>query len=97
MGLAVQIEGNNVNVTVPQMTKEIREGAVKQAKKYADMTKDNIRLVRGDVHKFLKSQKDKIPKDQFFKFETELQNVTDMFCKKVDETFAKKEKEILNI
>jgi ribosome recycling factor len=97
LGLSVVIDKNNLNVTVPQMTKEIRESAVKQAKKFADMTKDNIRTIRHDGQKQLKSAKDKVSKDDLYKAEQLLQKVTDEYTKKIDLIFEAKEKEILKM
>lgn len=84
-----------MNVTVPQMTKEIREGAVKQAKKQAEMTKENIRKVRHDGQKLIKATKG--TKDQLFAYETALQKLTDEHVKKIDDILVKKEQEILKI
>lgn len=74
---------------------ELREQAVKSAKKFADQTKDNIRTVRAQGHKKLTGFKKSIPKDDFYKKEQELQKVTDEYIKQVDDIFVKKEKELM--
>jgi len=57
LGVNPIIEGININIPVPPITMEIRETAVKQAKKHAETTKENIRNVRHQGQNKLKDLK----------------------------------------
>lgn len=90
-----QAKGNILEVPVPKMTKEIREGIVKQAKQLAETTKENLRLVRRDAMNQIKEIRKHVPKDNAFQMEKELQAFIDTWVKKVDELLEAKEKDIM--
>lgn len=88
---------NALDVPIPKLTKEIREAAVKEVKKYGEQTKENIRGVRKEGHQELKKIKKYISEDDAFEQEKDLQQLTDKFVKQVDELTKQKEQELMNL
>ena len=95
LGFFPRIDGNAVEVTIPPMTKELRENAIKQLKKAGELTKENLRQVRQEEMKNLKQFQKTIPKDDFFKYQKALQEVIDEYVASVDTLLETKEKEMM--
>ena len=87
--------GNLVRLNVPALTEERRREIAKTAKKYAEEGKVAIRNSRRDALDMIKDAE--YPEDMQKKLEQEVQKLTDEYCKKADEEFASKEKEIMTI
>jgi ribosome recycling factor len=88
-----------IRLLFPQLTEERRRDLTKEVRKYAEETKIAVRNVRRDaVELFKKQQKaSEITEDDLKQLEKEIQDLTDKFCKTVDEEAARKEKELLEI
>jgi len=99
LGLNPITEGQTIRVPIPPLTEERRKELIKVAHKYAEQARISVRNVRRDGMDALKQQeKDhKIAEDQHRKASAQIQQLTDEFIKKIDESVAAKEKDILNV
>ncbi|HTH15770.1 MAG TPA: ribosome recycling factor [Magnetospirillum sp.] len=99
LGLNPMAEGQMIRVPIPPLNEERRKELQKVAGKYAEQARVAVRNVRRDGMDTLKKlEKDgHISEDEIKKHEKEVQALTDETIKKVDETLANKEKEILQV
>jgi ribosome recycling factor len=99
LGLNPVNDGKIIRIQIPQLTEERRKELVKVAKRYAEECKVSVRNSRRDANDALKKlEKDKaISEDELKKILHDVQNLTDKEVAKVDEIFAKKEKEIVEV
>jgi len=99
LGLNPQTEGQTIRVPIPELNQERRKELSRVAAKYAEDARVAVRKVRQhgieDVRKLEKSHE--ISQDQQRKLQTDIQHLTDGHIKKIDETLAQKEKEILQV
>lgn len=87
--------GESVIISVPPLTEERRKDLAKQAKAAAEESKIGIRNDRKNANNELKNLE--ISEDLKKSLEVEIQEMTDLHIKKIDEIFAKKEKEIMTV
>jgi len=99
LGLNPASDGTTVRVPIPELSRERRQELSKIAHKYAEQARVAVRNVRRDGMDFLKKlEKDgKIAEDEHRTLSDVVQKLTDEHVKKVDETLASKEKEILQV
>ena len=99
IGINPQNDGRVIRLSFPPLTEERRKEIVKDVKKLAEDNKVAIRNTRRDALEKLKSLKkaNTITEDDVANGEKKIQNLTDKFCKEIDELAAIKEKEILEI
>jgi ribosome recycling factor len=99
LGLNPIVDGQTIRVPIPPLNEERRRELAKLAAKYAETTRVAIRNVRRDGMEHLKKlEKDgDISQDQHKKFADQVQQATDQFVKKVDETLKVKEEEIMQV
>ena len=99
LGINPQNDGKIIRLTFPQLTEERRRDLTKQVKKYAEDAKVAMRNIRRDGMDYVKKLKknNEITEDDQKKAEKDLQDVLDKYIKKVDETLAAKEKELMAI
>ncbi len=99
LGLNPQADGTLVRIPIPPLNEERRKELVKVAGKYAEDTRIAIRNIRRNGNDELKKlEKDNaITEDQHRDFGKEIQDETDVAIKKVDETLAHKEEEIMQV
>jgi ribosome recycling factor len=99
LGLTPVNDGKIIRIGLPPLTEDRRKELVKLAKKYTEEAKVAVRNIRRDANDALKKlQKDKaISEDDLRKGEADIQKATDSFVAKLDQSFAKKEKEIMEI
>ncbi len=99
LGLTPINDGKLIRIGLPPLTEDRRKDLVKVAKKYTEEAKVAVRNIRRDANDALKKkQKDKaISEDDLRKGEAEIQKTTDSYVAKLDQTLAKKEKEIMEI
>lgn len=99
LGLNPQTEGQTIRVPIPDLNEERRRELTKVAAKYAEATRVAVRNVRRDgIEALRKQEKDsEISQDEQKKLERDIQHLTDDHIKKVDETLAQKDKEILQV
>ncbi len=77
----------------------MRKQIVKQGKKKAEDAKIAIREIRRKNNELVRKQKADgiITEDVMKKMEKTIQELTDKFCKEIDDLFAAKEKEIMTV
>jgi len=98
LGLNPDNNGEIVRINIPPLTEERRRDLVKQSKGETETAKVSIRNARRDaIEQVKKMVKDGLPEDMAKDAENVAQKLTDEFGKKVDELFAKKEKDIMTI
>lgn len=91
LGLSVALDAVGLRVSFPELTAERRTMLVKVAKEKLEEAKVAIRMER---EKTLNKNKD-ANEDEKFRLKNDLQRLVDEVNKKLEELFAKKEKEII--
>lgn len=99
LGLNPASDGQLVRVPIPELSQERRQELGKIAHKYAEHGRVAVRNVRRDgMDQLKKMEKDgKISQDEHRGWSDKVQKLTDDHIKKIDETLAQKEKEILQV
>jgi len=99
LGINPQSDGRVIRLIFPQLTEENRKQLGKDIKRMAEDSKVSIRNTRRDtVEKLKKMEKaSEITEDDLRDEEKELQDLTDKYCKKIDQAAAEKAKEIMEI
>lgn len=99
LGLNPSADGTLIRVPLPELNQERRAELAKVASKYAEQARVSVRNVRRDGMDMLKKhEKDgDISQDEHRKWSDEVQSLTDAHIKKIDETLASKEKEIMQV
>jgi ribosome recycling factor len=99
LGLNPSSDGQLVRVPIPALTEERRVELVKVAHKYAEDTRIAVRNVRRHAMDNLKhAEKDnEISKDEHHDYASEIQELTDTYVGRIDESLANKEKEIKQV
>ncbi len=99
IGINPQNDGRIIRLVFPPLTEERRKEVVKEVRKTAEDSKVAVRNARRDALEKLKTMKknSEITEDDQANGEKKIQNLTDKFCKEVDDLATLKEKEILEI
>jgi ribosome recycling factor len=99
LGLNPGNDGNLIRIQFPALTEETRKDLVKQIKKMGEDAKISIRNSRRDQNEVVKkAEKDKeITEDDVKKFTDEIQKVTDVYVKQVDDMMTAKEKDLMTV
>ncbi len=92
-------EGQSVRIHIPPMDESMRKQIAKQGKQKAEDAKITIRDIRRKNNELVRKQKADgiITEDVMKKDEKTIQDLTDKFCKEIDDLFAAKEKEIMAV
>lgn len=99
LGLNPQSNGTLIRIPLPPLTEERRKDLVKVVRGEAENGKIAIRNIRRDANSDYKSLlKDKeISEDEHHQAEDDIQKVTDIFIKQVDDVLTAKEDELMEI
>jgi len=99
LGLNPSSEGQLVRVPIPELSQERRAEMTKIAHKYAEQARVAVRNVRRDGMDLLKrlEREGEISQDQHRHWAEEVQKVTDEHIRRIDESLAQKEKEIMQV
>ena len=99
LGLNPQIEGQVLRLPIPELNEERRQEIAKVAHKYAEQARVAVRNVRRDGMEHLKRhEKDgDMGKDEHHTHSTEVQELTDLQIKEIDDALQTKESEITQI
>ena len=99
IGINPQNDGTSIRLNFPPLTEERRKDIVKDIRKKGEESKVAVRNQRRDALDKLKALKkgNSITEDDEANGEKKIQNLTDKFCKEIDELSAIKEKEIMAI
>ena len=99
IGINPQNDGRVLRIVFPPLTEDRRRDLVKQINKSGEETKVAVRNIRRDAMEKLKAMKksSEITEDDFADSEEEMQELTNKYCKLVDDTVSKKEKELMEL
>ncbi len=98
LGLNPQNDGELIRINIPPLTEERRVNLVKQAKNEAENGKISLRNVRKDINDQLKKLlKEHVSEDLVKDAEDEVQKITDIHVKKIDDLLSAKETDIMTI
>lgn len=99
LGLTPMNDGKVIRIVIPPLTEERRKELVKVVRKMAEERKVDLRNHRREANETLKELKKEktITEDDLFRYQEEVQKVTDSYVAKVDALLESKEKEILEI
>jgi ribosome recycling factor len=92
-------DGKVIRIAIPPLTEERRKELVKVVKKMAEEKKVELRNHRREANETLKDLKKEkvITEDDLFRYQEEVQKITDSFVEKIDTLLESKEKEIMEI
>ncbi len=98
LGVSVVVDDKGLRVNFPDLTEERRKEIVKLAKERLEEGKKRVRISRDEIMKDLngKEKEGGMGKDEVFRHQKEVQKMVDEGNKKLEELYAKKEKEILS-
>lgn len=99
IGINPQNDGKIIRMVFPPLTEDRRKLIVKDIAKMGEDAKVAVRSIRREAMEKLKAMKKKseITEDDLKNAEKKMQKLTDNFTKKVDETSAAKQKELLEL
>ena len=99
LGLNPSNDGKIIRLVFPELNEERRRDLTKVASKGAEEAKVAIRNIRRDAVEQVKKMKknSEITEDDQRDAEEDMQKITDKAIKEVDEIYAKKEKEIMEV
>lgn len=99
LGLNPMNDGQVIRIPIPPLSEERRKELVKIAGKYAEQGKVAIRNIRRDaMDEVKKMKKDSlISEDDEKKYNNDIQKWTDDAVKKIDDQYASKEKDIMQV
>ncbi|MBP7074490.1 MAG: ribosome recycling factor [Rhabdochlamydiaceae bacterium] len=99
LNLQPVLEGHAIRINVPPMDQSMRQTIVKQGKEKAENAKIAIRDIRRKSNDTIKQKKTSgdLTEDMVKKLEKAIQELTDKFCKQIDDLFSAKEKEIMAV
>ena len=98
LGFNPMNNGESVIINVPPLTEERRKDLVKQAKAEAEDSKIGVRNDRKNANNEIKKlEKEGLAEDLCRNAEVDVQELTDIHIKRIDELLAVKEKEILTV
>ncbi|GAB1421038.1 ribosome recycling factor [Anaerolineales bacterium] len=99
LGLNPNVDGENIRLNMPALTKERRQELVKHLYKRIEEAKITIRNIRRsantDLHDFEKEKM--ISEDDMKRGEEEVQKLTDEYTQKIDEAGKAKEQDLLEV
>jgi ribosome recycling factor len=96
LGVSIVTDDKGLRVNFPELTTETRKNIVKLAKEKLEEGKKRFRIARDEIMKDLKGKEKELGQDEIRRHEKEVQKHIDDGNKKLDEHYAKKEKEILS-
>lgn len=99
IGINPQNDGKIIRLIFPPLTEDRRREIVKDVAKMGEDSKVSIRTIRRDaIDKLKKMKKDsEITEDDLKQAEKQVQDLTDKFCKEIDDLSADKQKEIMSL
>lgn len=96
LGVNPVIDGKLIRITIGQMDDATRKQMIKILHTKLEEAKVHIRGIRRDSNDLVRKSKD-LPEDVQKKFEKDIQELTDKFCKEADDLCKKKEQEISTV
>ncbi len=96
LGFNPMNNGDLIIINVPPLTEERRRELAKQAKAEAEDAKIGVRSARKDANTEIKKLED-LSEDLQKSIETDIQQLTDKYVKRIDDALEIKEKEIMTV
>lgn len=99
LGLTPNNDGNTIRLQIPALTEERRKDLIKVVRKMAEEYRVSLRNERRDaVERLKKAEKAKeLSEDDRASGEQEIQKLTDLYIKRVDELLSGKERDIMEV
>ncbi|MGR3692590.1 MAG: ribosome recycling factor [Sagittula sp.] len=97
LGINPQLNGTIIMLPIPELNEERRRELSKVAGQYAEHARVAIRNVRRDSMDQIKKHKDDMSEDDAKLWESEVQELTDSYIKKVDAALENKQEEIMQV
>ncbi|MBW7866772.1 MAG: ribosome recycling factor [Brumimicrobium sp.] len=98
LGLAPQDNGEMLIISIPILTEDRRKDLAKMAKAEGENAKISVRNNRKDALDFIKELKNEgLSEDEMKTAETDIQDITNIFIKKIDDLISAKEKDIMTL
>ena len=99
LGVTSSNDGTVIRLPFPALTEERRRELVKQCKAYSEEARVAIRNIRRDANSAVEKciKEDSLPEDEQRRAEGAIQKITDKFIAEVDESFKKKEAEVMEV
>lgn len=99
IGINPQNDGKVIRLIFPQLTEERRKEISKEVSAMAEESKVSIRNIRRDAMDKLKNMKkaSEITEDELKNGEKKVQEITDKFCKQIDETCSSKTTQVMSL
>jgi ribosome recycling factor len=99
LGLTPNSDGSMIRLQIPKLTEERRKDLIKVVRKMAEEYRVSLRNERRDaVERLKKAEKAKeISEDDRASGEQEIQKLTDLYIKRVDEKLTGKERDIMEV
>ena len=97
IGITPNNDGSAIRLNFPELTEERRKDLAKDIKKRGETTKVAVRNIRRDANDELKkmNKANELNDDQLKDQESEVQKLTDVYIKKIDDAVEAKSKEIM--
>ncbi|WP_353472203.1 ribosome recycling factor [Salipiger sp. H15] len=98
LGINPQLNGTIIMLPIPELNEERRRELTKVAGQYAEHARVSIRNVRRDgMDQIKKAKADGMSEDDQKLWESEVQDLTDNYIKKVDAALETKQEEIMQV
>lgn len=99
IGITPNNDGSVIRLNFPELTEERRKDLAKDIKKRGETTKVAVRNIRRDANDELKkmNKANELNDDQLKDQESEVQKLTDVYIKKIDDAVEAKSKEIMTV
>ncbi len=99
LGATPTTDGKILRVSLPQLSSERRQEMQKVAKQMAEHGRISLRTIRREANEKVKKMQgeSKISEDESFRFQEDIQKVTDKYIKEIDEILERKLKELMEI
>lgn len=96
LGLNPQVGGDSILIKIPAMTEEKRKEIAKYAKGLLEDAKVGVRNARQDALKAIKNN-DELTEDEQKNLESDVQEAVNKANKTLEDTYAKKEQDIMKV
>ncbi|GAA6148954.1 ribosome recycling factor [Pseudooceanicola nitratireducens] len=98
LGINPQLNGTIIMLPIPELNEERRRELTKVAAQYAESARVSVRNIRRDgMDQIKKAKADGLSEDDQKFWESEVQDLTDTYVKKVDAALETKQEEIMQV
>ncbi len=99
LGINPQNDGKIIRLIFPQLTEERRREISKEVSSMTENSKISVRNIRRDAMDKIKNMKknNEITEDDVNRGEKQIQDLTDNYCKKIDELSSAKSKQVMSL